>query len=229
MIDGLRSGVEGLRLMSLKLDTAAANIANVSTTGYKKDEIAVGLPAEGSGEVMKTTGYLDLAQGELLKTDNPLDLALEGKGFFAVGQGDKAGFTRDGRFSVDSEGRLTVAGGLLVQGKSGPITLNPALATMIGADGSVLQGGSAVDKLKIVNFANPAALQKSGGGLLTSAEAGAEAAATVRQGYVENSNVRMVSEMASLMQIMRSFDSIQKGITSQDSATGKLISSMGKF
>lgn len=229
MIDGLRSGIEGLRLMSLKLDTAAANIANASTTGYKKDAVAAGLPVEESGEVMATSGYVDLSQGELVKTDNQFDLALEGEGFFVAGQGDKAGFTRDGRFSVDRDGRLVVAGGLPVQGQGGSITINPALGTRISSDGTVLQEGSVVDKLKLVKFANPAALQKSGGGLLTSKEGGTEAAAVVHQGFVENSNVRMVEEMASLMHIMRSFDSIQKGITSQDAATGKLISAMGKF
>ena len=226
MIDGLRSGIEGLRLMSLKLDTAAANIANVSTTGYKKDEVAAGLPTEGSGDVMRTSGYMDLSQGELLKTDNPLDLALEGDGFFAVGEGTGSGYTRDGRFSMDPEGRLTAAGGLAVQGSGGPIKLNPSLATVISGDGSVLQAGSVVGKLKLVKFENPAALQKNGGGLLTGTEAGSESAASVRQGFVENSNVRMVEEMASLMQIMRSFDTIQKGITSQDTATGKLIAAM---
>ncbi len=226
MIDGLRAGAEGLRLMSLKLDVAAANIANVSTTGYKKDEVTAGLPSEGSAEVMKTTSYIDLSQGELVKTDNPFDLALKGEGFFVVGEGDKTGFTRAGNFSVDSQGRLAAAGGLLVQGKNGPITLDPSADTVISGDGSVLQRGSVVDKLKVVTFGNPGALQKSGGGLLTGAEAGTESAAVVRQGFVENSNVRMVEEMASLMQIMRSFERMQKSMTTQDAATGKLITTM---
>ncbi len=226
MIDGLRAGAEGLRLMSLKLDVAAANIANVSTTGYKKDEVAAGLPAEGSAEVMKTSSYIDLSQGELVKTDNPFDLALDGEGFFVVGEGDKTGFTRAGNFSVDSQGRLAAGGGLVVQGKNGPITLDPAADTVISGDGSVLQRGSVVDKLKVVTFGNPGALQKSGGGLLTGTEAGTESAAVVRQGFVENSNVRMVEEMASLMQIMRSFERMQKSMTTQDAATGKLITTM---
>jgi flagellar basal-body rod protein FlgF len=229
MIDGLRSGIEGLRLMSLKLDTAASNIANVSTTGYKKDEVAAGLPAADSAEVIKTSGYIDLSQGELVKTDNPFDLALEGEGFFVAGEGGKTGFTRDGRFSLDAGGRLVTAGGLPVQGKSGPITVNPTLAAVINSDGTLMQGGNVVDKIKVVKFLKPGALQKSGGGLLTGTEAGTEAAAAVRQGFVESSNVKMIEEMASLMQVMRNFDSIQKGITSQDMATGKLIAAMGRF
>jgi flagellar basal body rod protein FlgG len=218
-----------MRLLSLKLDTLAANMANVSTTGYKKDEVAAMLPDPSGAEAVKTAGYIDLSQGELVKTDNPFDLALEGEGFFVAGQGDSSGFTRDGRFSMDATGRLVVAGGLPVQGKSGPIVLDPALPTAISPDGSVTQAGKVVDRLKVVKFANPGLLRKSGGGLLTTTESGAEAQAAVKQGFVEGANVKMVEEMASLMQVMRNFDQIQKAMTSQDMATGKMIASLGKF
>lgn len=218
-----------MRLLSLKLDTLAANMANVSTAGYKKDELAAMVSLSENGEAIQTSGYVNLSQGELVKTDNPFDLALEGEGFFVAGQGDSSGFTRDGRFSMDATGRVVVAGGLPVQGKSGPIVLDPALPTTISANGSVTQAGKVVDRLKVVKFANPGLLHKSGGGLLTTTESGAEAQAAVKQGFVEGSNVKMVEEMASMMQIMRNFDQIQKAMTSQDTATGKLISSMGKF
>lgn len=229
MVDGIRAGAEGLRLMSLKLDTAAANIANVSTPAYKKDAVAAGVSVSAGGEVIKTSGYVNLSQGELVRTNNPLDVAVEGEGFFVAGQGDNAGFTRDGRFSLAPGGTLVAAGGLPVQGKNGPIVLDPALETVITADGSVTQDGRTVDRLKVVKFEHPGLLRKAGGGLLTSEEAGAEARAGIKQGFVESSNVKMVEEMASMMQIMRNFDSIQRAMTSQDSATGKLIAAMGKF
>lgn len=229
MVDGIRAGAEGMRLLSLKLDTLAANMANVSTTGYKKNELAALMPDPSLGESVKTAGYVDLSQGELVKTDNPLDVALAGEGFFVAGQGDSAGYTRDGRFSLDAAGRLVGTGGFPVQGRGGPITLNPALPVVIGGDGTVSQGGSAVDKLKVVKFENPALLHKTSGGLLAGTEAGTEAAAEVKQGFVEGSNVKMVEEMASMMQLMRNFDQIQKAMASQDMATGKMISSMGKF
>jgi len=229
MVDGIRAGAEGLRLMSLKLDTLAANMANASTAAYKKDSVSAGVTAGAGGESIGTAGYIDLSQGELVKTGNPLDVALEGEGFFVAGQGDAGGFTRDGRFSVDPSGRLTVAGGLPVQGARGPIVLNPSLETVITADGSVTQAGKALDRLRVVKFGDPSLLSKAGNGLLKSGEAGAEATAAVRQGFVENSNVRLVEEMASLMQVMRSFESIQKSMTSQDSATGKLIATFGKY
>ena len=145
-----------------------------------------------------------------------------------MGQGDGAGFTRDGRFSMDASGQLVAADGLPVQGKNGTIVLNPALETSISGDGSVTQAGRLVDQLKVVKFENPGLLRKTGNGLLNGGGTAADAQAGVRQGFIEGSNVKMVEEMASMMQVMRGFESIQKAMTAQDSATGKLIASMGR-
>lgn len=229
MVDGIRAGVEGMRLMSLRLDAIAANMANASTSAYKKDEIAAAVAAEGEGELIKTSGYVDLSQGELVKTDSAFDLALEGDGFFLVGQGDGAAYTRDGRFTLDASGRLTGPGGLPVQGRGGPVTLDPAQKTSIAPDGSITQNGKTVDMLKIVRFEDPSGLSKAGGGLLKSSGAGIESSARVRQGFLESSNVRMVEEMASMMQVMRGFETMQRAVSAQDAATGKLIASLGRF
>jgi flagellar basal-body rod protein FlgF len=227
-MDGIRAGAESLRIMTLRLDTLAANMANASTAAYKKDALAAELAAPGGEALIKTSSYTDLSQGELVKTGNPLDLALEGEGFFAVGEGDGAGFTRDGRFRVDASGRLITASGLAVQGRGGPIILDPSMDAEVAADGSVNQGGRAVDRLKVAGFKDSALLSKGGDGLFRGGEP-VDGAAAVRQGFVESSNVKLVEEMASLMRLMRGFESVQKAMTAQDNATGRMISSLGKF
>lgn len=227
MIDGIRAGADGMRLLSLKLDTAASNLANVSTAGYKKDEIAA-LPGTGGG-AFTAAQYVDLAPGQLVNTGAQLDLAIDGRGFFAVGEGESAGYTRDGRFSLDLEGRLVTAAGLPVQGRDGAVRLDPALPAVIGPDGSVSQNGRTVDKIKVVDFEDLASLRKGPGGLLAASSDPVRSYAGLRQGFVEGSNVSTVEEMASLMKIMRSFETVQKAMTAQDAATGKLISSFGRF
>lgn len=229
MVDGIRAGADGLRILGLKLDTLAGNLANVSTSGYRKSEIEAIASAEEGGTEIRTAGFVDLTRGELSQTNNPLDAALEGDGFFTVGTGEDTGYTRDGRFALDMQGNLVTAGGQAVQGKSGPIKLDPLAETIIGADGAVTQRGRTVDRLKIAAFQDPSKLAKSSTGLLVSEEEPGASSASVRQGFVEGSNVRMVEEMASMMKVMRSFEGLQRAMTTQDNATGKMISTMGRF
>lgn len=229
MVDGIRAGADGLRVLGLKLDTLAGNLANVSTSGYRKSEIeAVASSEEGSSSI-GTAGFVDLTRGELAQTNNPLDVALEGDGFFTVGSGDDTGYTRDGRFAMDMQGNLVTAGGQAVQGQGGPIKLDPLAETSISADGAVSQRGRTVDRLKIAAFNDNSKLVKASSGLLVSEEEPVSASAPVKQGFVEGSNVRMVEEMASMMKVMRSFEGLQRAMTTQDNATGKMISTMGRF
>lgn len=228
MIDGLRAGADGMRLMSMKLDTLAANMANSSTAAYKKSAVQAELSADGTMKPEVST-YTDLTQGELVNTGNTLDLALEGDGFFVAGEGESLGYTRDGRFTINSDGKLATSSGLAVQGENGPITVDPLADIKIAADGGVSQNGKKAGRIKLVGLANASALTRGAGGLLTGEAETTASPASVRQGFVENSNVRVVEEMASMMQIMRAFESMQKSMTIQDTATGKLVSSLGRF
>lgn len=226
MIDGIKAGADGMRLMSLKLDSLAANMANSGTTAYKKTEVQAEA-ADGGG--LKVSGYTDLTQGEMVNTANPLDLALQGDGFFVAGEGEARGYTRDGRFTIGAGGKLSTYSGQPVQGEGGPIVLDPSADIKIASDGTVTQNGKKAGQIKITGLADPSALTKGAGGLLTGEAETKPASAFVRQGFTEGSNVRVVEEMASLMQIMRAFESMQKSVTIQDNATGKLTSSLGRF
>lgn len=162
-----------------------------------------------------TGSIKDLSGGSLRQTGNPLDVALQGDGYFAVQTPRGERYTRAGSFSIDSSGQLVTQRGELVIGQSGPITLAKGEVS-IGQDGAITVNGNPVDQLKIVRFQNPqSALTREGDTLFaaTGTEQPREATnISIAQGYVESSNVNTISEMAAMMQNSREFDSLERSI-----------------
>ncbi|MDB5725287.1 MAG: flgG [Novosphingobium sp.] len=241
----------GLEAQDARMRVIANNLANVGTTGYKRDRAnfatlayqdarvagqqsssetayATGLNL-GTGVAVQSTTRIE-TQGALATTDNALDVALDGDGYFQVQlPGGELGYTRAGNFSRSSEGQLVTAQGYVVQ----PAITIPegASAITISPDGTVsaVVPGSAepsqLGQLTIASFANPAGLQAKSDNFLV--ETGASGAAQVgiageggrghiRQGMLESSNVNIVEEMVDMIECQRAYEINSKMISAVD-------------
>ena len=196
---GIYSAVSGAKTQSRYLDIIANNLANVSTSGYKADELSFGdflvrskrfdmnstylekeFPPPStnlkprSHLLVKITGQrVDLGQGRLKPTGNALDLALDGPGFFEVSLNDKSYYTRNGQVSIDAEGQLVHSSGALMLDENGaPLTIDGSYASLvIDQEGHVLKNGSEAGRLKVVEVPLPQSMVKTGHTLFTYTDA----------------------------------------------------------
>jgi flagellar basal-body rod protein FlgF len=241
------SGFKGDRLFhhSIELAEAAAfrpaaptpplnNAANPPGTLPSATENALGgTPPHNTIERafgVLSGGVTDFANGSLRETGRPLDVALDGQGFFVVQTPRGERYTRAGTFTLDASGQLVTQRGELVVGEGGPITIPTGKGELsIGADGSLSANGQAVGKLKVVRFNDArAALTKESDALFmaTDKEKPQEAFGTrLVQGALEMSNVNVVSEMAMMMHNSREFDSLQRSITLMMNDLGRKVAS----
>ncbi len=209
------------------------NIANLSTTGYRADEISfASLPIYGPGYATRVNAVAgdagtDFSSGVMQSTGRDLDIAVTGKGFIAVrGLDGKEAYTRAGDLRLTPDGALTTASGLAVLSESGPIVLPPSADLTIGVDGtvSVLPQGSSplavsqIDRIKLVN-PKPADLQKGDDGLLrlkSGAAAKADYGVTVTSGMLESSNVNPAQSLINMIELQRLYEFQIKSINSTD-------------
>ncbi|HET7626180.1 MAG TPA: flagellar hook-basal body protein [Verrucomicrobiae bacterium] len=228
-------------------DMIAENLASSSIPGFKKQELSVaavqaGLMPQGafnsstgpqSFVLPVATSAMNFQQGELKFTGDKNDVAIEGPGFFSVQLPDgSTAQTRNGEFQVSAQGELVTNEGYAVLGDGGPILLdiNNPEPISISATGVVSQGADEKGKLKLTQFDNPELLTPITAGyfLANNPKLVAQPSqSTVRQGYVESSNVSPVSEMSNLITAMRSFEANQRMIQIQDDRMGKAISELG--
>jgi flagellar basal-body rod protein FlgG len=172
----------------------------------------------------------DFSQGPLQKSDNVLDVALYGDGFFAVNTPQGTAYTRQGNFKRGANNQLVTADGHQVQGAAGPITLTGGRID-IGNTGVVTVDGTPVGTIAQVDFPKPYAFQKLGGGLFVPADpqaATTPASAQVKQGYLEGSNVNVVVEMARMIETSRYSESCSKMIQSYNDMASKAANDLGK-
>jgi flagellar basal-body rod protein FlgG len=230
----------GMRARMESLDMLANNISNSETGGYKTDREFYSLYA--SEEAVALSGrdpatlpviekaYTDYSQGTLQTTSNPLDLGLQGKGFFAVDSPSGVAYTRNGSFHLTGAGKLVNADGYAVRSASGkPITLDPSLSVEVATDGTISQPGQPADKVAVVDFAKQSDLVKQGNTLFRAANAKVTpvaSSAAVQQGRLESSNVANSESVMRLVSVMRQFDMLQKashiGQTMNSKAVGEV-------
>jgi len=227
-------------------EAISENLASASIPGFKKhnlsfDSIQAGVMPQANLDptmhftLPRATKTTSFAAGELRSTGVNTDVAIEGAGFFELQLPNSAtAYTRDGEFQISPLGQLTNKQGSLVLGESGPIQLdhsNPG-SLAISATGEVSQAGEVKGKLRIVDFNQPNLLTQISGGCfmasnnpnLQSTEVSQPA---VRQGFLEAANTTPVTEMASLISVMRSFEANQRVIQLQDERMGRAISELG--
>ena len=257
MINSLWIAKTGMTAQQTQLDVISHNLANVSTTGYKRnnavfeDLIYQNLRQVGSQTTeqnqLPTGLHLGLGvrtvatsrtftQGSLQQSNNSLDVAINGNGFFEVNLPDGTiGYTRDGSFQLDSQGRMVTSSGLPV---ANGITV-PANATSVSvsADGIVtalLPGNTApqqIGTLAVSSFINPAGLEPVGQNMFKESAAsgqpqqgtpGTNGLGMLKQGFLETSNVNVVEELVSMIQTQRAYEMNSKAIQTSDQMLAKL-------
>ncbi|MCS6999082.1 MAG: flagellar hook-basal body protein [Aquificaceae bacterium] len=217
----------GMLLQQRKLDTVTNNLANVDTPAFKRDLMSVVLWETPEGQRLRegdpqssTNNFLypvvervftDLSQGSIRETGNPLDLSIEGSGFFAVRRGQEVLYTRKGNFRLDGEGFLVNELGYRVLDRElREIRLEGE--PTFGREGSVFVGGELVATLGLFDLQNP---QKVGRDLFTGQPQPARSS-SLRQGFLELSNANPILEMATLIQTHRAHEVYSNLIRSLD-------------
>ncbi len=257
MIRSLWIARTGLDTQQTQLDVIANNLANVSTNGFKRsravfedllyqtlrqpgsqssqqNQVPTGLQL-GTGARTVATARL-FTQGNLQKTDNPLDLAVQGHGFFQVLLPDgTTAYTRDGSFQKDDQGQIVTPDGYPLQ----PNITIPADAQSIaiGLDGTVsvtqpnVTGSVQIGTIQVATFINPAGLlgigqnlflETSSSGTPTPNTPGTNGAGTVNQFYVETSNVNVAEELVTMIQTQRAYELNSKVVSTSDAMLGRL-------
>jgi flagellar basal-body rod protein FlgG len=231
MLEGLYSAAAGMSAQQQQMDAIGNDLANVSTTGYKAERVgfrdllynqvsqAGTVTTSGAGAAAQVLGR-DGQQGSLQQTGDPLDVAIQGEGFFQIKSAGKTALTRDGALSVDAKGNLVTAQGAPLDP---PITLpsgvSPAQVS-IASDGTVRAGGHSLGQIKLVTVAAPDQLLADGAGAFTpTAASGAPRpaqGATLTQGALEGSNVDMGSEMTNMVAAQRNYQLASTAIKTQD-------------
>jgi len=251
MIRSLWTSATGMQAQALNLDVISNNLANVNTSGFKKSRAEfqdllyetikpAGMPSSQDTQVptgiqlghgtRPSTVLKIFSQGNMENTQNELDLAIEGDGFFQITlpNGETA-YTRDGAFKLDRDGRIVNSDGFALEPE---ISIpSDALSISVGLDGtvSVLQAGesipSEVGTIELARFVNPAGLISMGKNLFITSEAsgdemtgtaGEDGLGTLAQGFLEMSNVSVVDEMVNMITAQRAYESNSKAIQAAD-------------
>jgi flagellar basal body rod protein FlgG len=224
----------------------AQNIANSSAAGFK--QTGVSFQAEGLGgmkvstskdelsthHALKVRGSINHEAGQLVPSDNPLDVAIKGKGFFSVKSPDGAAvFTRNGQFHLDSTRKLVDPAGNEVQSVSGSIVIPAGSGDLeIDTKGRIFAGSLPLGQIRIVDFEDYNQLQQVPGGFVVPEESGmrpttAEESQVV-QGFYESSNVSPMAEMVNLINVGRAYEANQKAISNFDQLMGRALQLLGK-
>lgn len=282
MIRGIYSAAGGMITDMYRTDAIANDLANVDTTGYKrtvatareypfheyfriKDNleqigmVPINRPASvgsmGTG-VMVSNTHVIFEQGRMEKTDDSLDIAIQGKGFFMVAPPTEAGepvkelFSRDGHLSLDDKGYIVDPSGFRVLGFSKtanveenksiynengqlsnnlvPLKVEAAGKLEITLEGIVYQGATEIGQIATAKATDASKMRKQGSGHYTNTEKKMTYTSepTIRQGYLEKSNVNPVKAMVDMISAQRSYEASQKLITSQDETLGKLFTTV---
>ncbi|MDC0739461.1 flagellar hook-basal body complex protein [Cognatishimia sp. SS12] len=225
------------------IDLAAHNMANASTAGYKTshplleavDPANTGDDTTAVNYVKDKGVYVDMTQGALLPTGNPLDIAVTGTSWLGYETaGGQTAYGRDGRLTIDTEGRLVTMGGSPVVDISGaPITIpaETGQSVTIALDGTITdQNGGTIGRIGLFQVSDPSAMEALGNGLFLAPQGGAEGTeeGTIAQGYIEQSNVKPVVEMIHLMDIQRAYERAVKLMNEENDLTKQAIQRLGR-
>jgi len=228
-----------------KLAVLANNLSNISTVGFKRDQVfrVPGLKANPEGSsipgksqnlfsIMPFGTRSDFSPGSLKHTGNALDLSVGGNGFFCIETPEGIQYTKKGNFTLNDQGALVTQEGLPVLGEGGEMKID-GKNVVVDKEGNISVDGNSVDTIKVVNFSEPhAQLKKVGASLFALADpdiAESEAEEVeVRQGFVEFSNVDAIRVMTEMIEVLRGYESYQKIIRSINDVSLKAINDVGR-
>lgn len=217
-----------------QLDVIANNMANASTPAYKAESMQFNeyLIKADEGAPLSFVADAGISRdwtaGTLRPTGNPLDLAINGDGFFVVSTPDGDRYTRNGRFALDAAGQIVTGDGNPVQSDAGPIIVPSEDAKLVvAADGTVSTESGIIGRIRVVRFADPQVLAAIGAGLYrTDAASEPDLASRLSQGMVEDSNVQPIIEMTNLIQVTRDYQSAQKMVEAEDERQRRAIANI---
>ena len=225
-----------------QMEVVANNLANMNTVGFKGEGMMFvdHIVRSQGGEtpfkqklhfVRDVATVRDTTEGEITQTNNALDVALSGGGFFSVQTPDGVRYTRNGRFQLDQSGQLVTQEGFAVVTQGGPIVLGPRDATVnIARDGTVSTETGQIGKLRVVVFDNEAALHQVGNTLFqTDQEPRNLDRPNVVQGALEASNVQPIVEITRMIEVQRSYESLSRFIDREDERVRAVIREFGQI
>jgi flagellar basal-body rod protein FlgF len=232
--------------LAQSMDIVANNIANASTTGFKREGIAFEtLLSRGAisnnppaNFVFDRSTFRDMGGGPITNTGNPLDLAIEGDGYFQVQlPNGTTGFTRAGTFKLSTDGTIITQSGLPVIGDGGTVTIpNTVSEINVSGDGYVtarVDNGAALaqlGKIVVMKFDDNQKLQPIGNGVFTTTQQPQPAVdSVIREGAIEQSNVEPVIEITDMIRIMRSYEQASTMISNENQRQTDAITRLGKI
>ncbi len=254
MVRGLYTAALGMLTQMNKMDVVSNNIANADTAGYKKDTVVTRSFSEefmnrlddkadltGKERIGKVTPgvfvddiFTNFTTGTTTTTDNPLDVAIMGEGFFCVNVTDSSGnttekYTRSGSFTLGPDGTLLTKEGNVVLGENGPIVINGENVTIDEA-GQIFVDNTLLDRFKLVDFEDKQTLRKYGDSYYNMSNNSQQKTCTalISPGCLENSNVNPVREMLDLITVSRTYEANQRLIGIHDTILGKTVNEIGR-
>jgi flagellar basal-body rod protein FlgF len=225
--------------LTQELEIITHNLANASTAGFKRrcNAFTKALDTQEGGPDTYSPGQIDLkssldfSQGNFTQTGNPLDFAIMGKGFFVVETPEGPLYTRNGSFQINDAGQLTDSVGRIVSGEAGPITVPPTVGISqiaVATDGKITANGVNIGKLQIMDFKeNESKLIPAGANcfLMPDKEVRPTPAEniTVKQGYQEASNVKVVDELVDMIMVSRLYEANMRYVSAQNENSSSIM------
>ncbi|MCB2198230.1 flagellar hook-basal body protein [bacterium] len=246
MIRGIYHSAAGMLPRYHRLINISNNLANASTTAFKADRryfstvLNNEIVQPGKGGMPERKGELnkglktEFRQGELYSTGVDTEFALSGDGFFVVENPEdlERGYTRDGRFKLNSNHELVTAQGWRVLDDSGAPIIVRDRPFFVDEEGHIFQRGNSSSSMMVATFEDLTNLIKKGDsmfGLKKEATPETPEDTSVQQGHLESSNVNVVEEMVFMIELNRTFESSQRALTAQDQTLNQLINKVSKF
>ena len=257
MIRSLNTAQTAMNLEQVRIEALANNLANVNTAGFRQvltrvaETGAAGVNDASADSLTQPSGpkrvnaggddvwvdqpglsmfhAVDTRTGPIEATGRATDLALMGPGFFVVQDDEGERYTRDGSFRIDAAKQLTTSDGRVVLGEGGPINLDGEFS--IEADGSVILDGAVIDRIRVVDFADPSRLEHLGESLLKASEdmatvrVGPEEV-VVAQGHLEGSNVEPIDTLVAMIAAQRAFEVQSRVLTTEDEMLNKAVNNL---
>lgn len=223
-IDVYQITVDSLTRQLNRLDHTSNNVANINTPGYLSHD---SFSTIVDGKVVEKTSF-NVGNIGISQTNRPLDIAINGNGFFLLSLGDKAVVSKSGRFHINQEGQLSHSSGALIQGENGTIN---AIAgnTSFDTNGNVLVSGEVVDQIKVLSIENAHSLSPLGNNLFNVPSEGINISSqSLTVGALNRSTVVASEEMIRMMELSRSIQSSQKIIQAYDQLMNVGVNELGK-
>ena len=242
MIRGLWNSLAGILPRMVHQEVAANNLANITTTGFKKDRpymksfLDAQLVAEKDNEkysrILEVEDIMtNFEQGLFEQTDNPLDLAIMGEGFFTIQSDTGRLYSRNGNFAINADSELVTSEGNRVLGEAGPITIDEG-DIFINNLGEISIDGDVIDKLLITNFRKPYQLTKASNNAFKpdnpTVRGFPSENYSVRHKFLERSNVQPVQEMLNMIVYFRNYEADTRIIQAQDETLRRAVNDVGR-